>query len=178
MRNQQIIYGALASAGLAIAGELAGNAYPAEAKALFWLGCILTLFFGGAYLLSVPRSKQRSIGQVRDQLLARLKQLHLPAANVKILIVNGGDFELGLLLESLFSAAGWNVNYTRTPQGGVAQGIEVRGKSMHLVSGVASALSEAELTKVFTKIHAHEISPENPKYPAAENNVRITIGHR
>ena len=89
------------------------------------------------------------------------------------------------LLKGCFDAAGWttdisNVPLVTGPQAAVVGylvGVKVKSVNLHLVTSIASDLSEAGLHGVASEVISTSISRDNPKWPHINHRVQIVIGH-
>lgn len=116
----------------------------------------------------------------QQQLTSALRKLAKPGSNADILVFPPHQFPLGETLESLFQAANWRTNFTRTPhefhtQGGYVSGIGVWGYNKKVVEGVARALGAAGLPMVTVTLGALHDLPDD-KHRRRIDYVKITIG--
>jgi hypothetical protein len=83
-------------------------------------------------------------------------------------------------IKSAFSAAGWdtgNIEYLSEDADHYLTGIEIAGPLTHICTEMANALKAGGFTDVSLRPSPHAIQKTNPKYPYAQNTVRITVGY-
>ncbi|MGH9386910.1 MAG: hypothetical protein ACRD2N_21785, partial [Vicinamibacterales bacterium] len=85
-------------------------------------------------------------------------------------------------LKGAFDFAGWKTEVRGAPLDSIADagyfdGIEVQGYNRLIVELVASSLKESGLGEIRTRIDELKVPKTNPKWPYANQRVRLTLGH-
>lgn len=121
-----------------------------------------------------PEGKQKLVAQLKGY-ASEYSVAHLLAFPAQVM-------PLLETLDSIFKQAGWQTNFTNTPQEPFIKrhlgGTQVSGFSKHLVDDVAQFLREAGLHDIKKEIKENKISPDNPKYPYTLHRINITLGYQ
>jgi len=53
----------------------------------------------------------------------------------------------------------------------------VKGYNAHFLDAITAILKKAGLPKMRSRLEELTVPPDNPKWPAAQRTIKITIGH-